>query len=382
MSSVLVLYSDIDEENELLQCHDDPTQLVGPEPNAYTFPHNVNEPVRRHHIDRSFPMKLHDPTAHYVFRVQGPGVFLDLPSPASLVPRAGPQGSVILKVTRSPAALPVPSESDIMRELSAPVPESYWEFKRRMPSSGGIATKAVSRLAEIVEDTNIEDTIKVADEKLREAGTEIKRAARRVSKAVANLDEEKIKKGLGKMGKGLKGLWGKATEAAANLAEQATNATSPPVQIGRFRLRIVQTIAEGGFSVVYLAKDEGNQKTYAVKRMVAQDKETRKDCVTEVKLLKAMRHSNIIQLLDSDVTDDPDGRPGTKIFQLLFDYIPETAYDVISSNISRSPNYEFSNVNTYATPFTEPDALAIIVGCASALAYMHDKLRVSHRDFK
>jgi len=54
----------------------------------------------------------------------------------------------------------------------------------------------------------------------------------------------------------------------------------------------------------------------------------------------------------------------------------------MAANITKSPHYEYSNVNSYASPFTEVQALECMLGCCEALAYMHNKLRVCHRDFK
>lgn len=48
----------------------------------------------------------------------------------------------------------------------------------------------------------------------------------------------------------------------------------------------------------------------------------------------------------------------------------------------RYRNYDYTNVNTYQSPYSEPDALEVLHGLLSALHYLHTNLRVAHRDIK
>ena len=82
-------------------------------------------------------------------------------------------------------------------------------------------------------------------------------------------------------------------------------------------MRMGEMLAEGGFSMVYMARDEGNDSKYAVKKMICQTKEGLKDAQTEVKLLRAMDHPNIIPLMGHKVVD----ADRAKHYFLLFEYV-------------------------------------------------------------
>lgn len=69
------------------------------------------------------------------------------------------------------------------------------------------------------------------------------------------------------------------------------------VEVGSLRLQIRSTIAEGGFSCVYLGRDVLSGKQFAVKHMVCNDTESLDLVKKEVNALKALRgHPNIITL--------------------------------------------------------------------------------------
>ena len=50
--------------------------------------------------------------------------------------------------------------------------------------------------------------------------------------------------------------------------------------------------------------------------------------------------------------------------------------------MQKSRNYDYSNVNSYQSPYSEPDALEVLHGLLSALHYLHTNLMVVHRDVK
>ena len=64
-------------------------------------------------------------------------------------------------------------------------------------------------------------------------------------------------------------------------------------------LLIVKQLAEGGFGFVYRAKHAQTGREYAVKRMIAQDRESRELAGEEVAIMKAMKHPNILGLVAS-----------------------------------------------------------------------------------
>jgi serine/threonine kinase 16 len=388
MDDVLVLYEDTDELYELSSNFGpEADDLMMPAPNAFYLEHEPHMPVRLLHLERAFPLCQNESEAHFLFRAQDKqGRFVDLVNPASLVPRNGPEGGIVLKIFRSPAPRTEPSTQTVQAELAKPVPAEYWEYEkfqqsaqRRRPNKHKAALDA---LTESVESFEFDATVAAASDAVKEGVTAVKDMGRKLSTQLGGLDEEKLKKQGKKLLGGIKSLWGKAkesTEAALREAGAAASSmASSSMQIGRYRVKIERELAEGGFSVVYLARDEATNQPLAVKKMVAQTKDARQDATTEVKLLRAMDHPNIISVMDTEVLDVD----GQKHFYLLFEYIQQTAYDVMAANIAKSPNYDFSDVNTYASPFTESQALECVLGCCEALAYMHEKMRICHRDFK
>jgi serine/threonine kinase 16 len=243
-----------------------------------------------------------------------------------------------------------------------------------------------------LQDFDIEEATAAAADAAKEAAKNLKNMGRKLSTQLQGLDEEKLKKQGKKLLGGMKSLWGKVKETTESVMENASSIQAPGFggsvqQIGKYRVRIEKELAEGGFSTVYLGRDETPESPtqgspVAIKKMICQTKEAKQDAMTEVKLLRAMRHPNIISVMASEVLDVEGGQRGTKHFFLLFEYIEKTAYDVMAENITRSPNYDYSDVSTYASPFSEVQALECALGCCEALAYMHEKLRVCHRDFK
>ena len=216
-----------------------------------------------------------------------------------------------------------------------------------------------------------------------------------------------------KLGSGMKGLWNNLKSTTESFVQNASSQVQASLTVGRYDIRIQTLVAEGGFSMVYLCKDEvrigtnnrhnhvacltssksfshssqtPNSPTFsqplALKKMICQTRESRSDANTEIKLLRACSHPNIITLLDSSSVDVEGAQRGTKEFYLLFPFIEKSAYDIIATNITKSRGYKYEDVNTYAPPYSEIDALEVLLGCCSALSYFHTELLVSHRDFK
>lgn len=74
----------------------------------------------------------------------------------------------------------------------------------------------------------------------------------------------------------------------------------------------------------------------------------------EIKLLKACNHKNIIKLLSSSSeASEGSQQRGAKDFYLLFPFIEESAYNVIEKNVQKGRNYDYSNVNSYQSPYSE-----------------------------
>ncbi|GMI34095.1 hypothetical protein TrCOL_g1349 [Triparma columacea] len=400
METVFVLYQDVDEEFELSDNFEE--ALIGPESNAFTIQVDPTTPVRMIHLHRQFPLSSYDDNAHFIFRVpslEDSGCYVDLTNPGQLVPRLGPEGSVVCKVFRSPVPLPTPSEEDVMVELKKPVPRSYFNYRKGMSSSlrrpsnhmggGGFEGGGLRRPSGIpFNQEKIDETLENVNQTIMEGAKQAKEMGRKLSTAMQSIDEEKIKRSTKKLVSGVKGLWKNFKESTETFLDKAGSFSTAPIPVGRHTVRIQTQLAEGGFSTVYLVSDETPHSPnpnghLALKRMICQTRDSKKDASMEVKILRLMDHPNIIGLLDSDVADAGDeyGR-GSKVYHLLFEYIEKTCYDVMAKNITMSRQFDAMNVNSYNSPFAEVEALEILLGCANGLAYMHDKFKVCHRDFK
>ena len=64
---------------------------------------------------------------------------------------------------------------------------------------------------------------------------------------------------------------------------------------------------------------------------------------------------------------------GTRRYVLLFEYIEMSGYDAIAGGIKKSGNYDFSNVATYGSPFSECEALGVTLGMLEGLRYVQAK---------
>ena len=109
-----------------------------------------------------------------------------------------------------------------------------------------------------------------------------------------------------KLGSGMKGLWRNLKESTETFISEVQQqaVAGQTVKVGSYDVRVQTLLAEGGFSMVYLAKDEtaGSDaagQSLALKKMVCQTKEARRDATMEGKLLKACDHKNIIKLLSA-----------------------------------------------------------------------------------
>jgi len=69
------------------------------------------------------------------------------------------------------------------------------------------------------------------------------------------------------------------------------------VEAGSHRLNIVKKVAEGGFAVVYRATSEHTGETVAVKRLLSNDSERKKDAIREAALLRKLNHKHIVKFI-------------------------------------------------------------------------------------
>jgi serine/threonine protein kinase len=89
----------------------------------------------------------------------------------------------------------------------------------------------------------------------------------------------------------------KAATAAKSLSGMLTR--KEVISIEGHVLRLERILGEGGFGYIYLARHEKTGEEYAVKRMIAQDSESREMALAECSLLRSLEHPNIVTLLAS-----------------------------------------------------------------------------------
>ena len=230
MEEVLVLYSDVDEEYELTSSLG-PDAALPPAPNAFYFSHTPKLPVRLIHLHRNFPLRHLEGAANFVFRVQDKqGAFHDLDNPATLVPRHGPEGGIILKVFRSPNPIHPPDEEVIKRTLEEPIPHTYWEYVKFQKPSRGSSASALDSLSESVAQFDFEATTAAASDAVKDGAKTLKQMGRKLSTQLQGLDEEKIKKQGAKLMGGMKSLFNKVKEATETVIQEVNSSGSMQVR--------------------------------------------------------------------------------------------------------------------------------------------------------
>jgi len=394
---VHILYTDIDEENEISELDVFGDEASSPyaggniPKNCYTLHHDPMLPLRLIHIQQTFPLSIYDPETPVIFQFENnrvPGLESTstiLSNPGSAVPRSGPNGSVLMKIRRA-GVIRAYTEREILDEMSREVgPEYFWFMEGGSflgGSSVGSGREAVNRGVEVA-TKEVKKALKSVKSSLSDVGIDTKnveKGARRFTKglnalwkgaknAVNELDLETVKDGIAGVGEGVrKGLQGLQM--------------SETVVVGDYDVGVVKLIAEGGFSTVFEVRVEGSGGKFALKKILAQTKEAEKDAKMEVRLLQMMSHKNIINLVASASYAKSIGDRQFVEYLLLFPYVENTAYDIIARNIKKSDNYDFSNISSYGSPMVEAEAINVVLGMCEGLSHMHNKLSVAHRDVK
>ncbi|KAI5055533.1 hypothetical protein GOP47_0029054 [Adiantum capillus-veneris] len=138
------------------------------------------------------------------------------------------------------------------------------------------------------------------------------------------------------------------------------------VDVGSLRLQIRSTIAQGGFSRVYLARDAQSGKLIALKHIICIDSESLDLVKKEVLALKAFRgHPNIITLEAQSMYD----LNGTKECFLAMEYCEKMMVDVLD--------------NRGAGHYEEKQLLLMFRDVCNAVYALHSQTPpVAHRDLK
>ncbi|KAL3692510.1 hypothetical protein R1sor_006161 [Riccia sorocarpa] len=138
------------------------------------------------------------------------------------------------------------------------------------------------------------------------------------------------------------------------------------VDVGALKLQVRSTIAQGGFSCVYLARDATSGRQYALKHIICNDAESVDLVKQEVAVMKVLRgHPNVVTLHAQVVYDM--GR--TKECFLVMDYCEKMLANVLEQ---RGAGY-----------FEEKQLLLIFRDICNAVYAMHcQSPPIAHRDLK
>ncbi|GAB5589045.1 Serine/threonine-protein kinase env7 [Umbelopsis nana] len=141
----------------------------------------------------------------------------------------------------------------------------------------------------------------------------------------------------------------------------------PAIKVNGRTYRIIKLLGEGGFSFVYLAED-GSGRLFAMKKIRCTfGTETVDEALKEVEMYKKFPHRNIIKVLDTCTTKEPDQTKAVYIF-LPF-YRKGNLQDAINHN------------NLNKTFFSEKEMLSMFRDVCKAVKAMHTykvKESISH----
>jgi cyclin G-associated kinase len=83
-------------------------------------------------------------------------------------------------------------------------------------------------------------------------------------------------------------------------AAQAAQAAAPPIQVGERCVVVKEQLGEGGFAYVSLVEDIQTGETFAMKRMLCQDRESMDIAEKEITMMRRLKgHPNIITYIAS-----------------------------------------------------------------------------------
>jgi tRNA A-37 threonylcarbamoyl transferase component Bud32 len=128
---------------------------------------------------------------------------------------------------------------------------------------------------------------------------------------------------------------------------------------------IIKQIGEGSYGKIYLVEDK-SKKQYAMKKILAHDRDELAAIRTEFELLNSIKHDNIM-----------------KIFGIIEKNLDSTTFAlyIIMEKALRDWDQEIRERLEKKTPYTEEELFLIIKQLVEALAFLQKK-NISHRDIK
>ncbi|XP_066135965.1 BMP-2-inducible protein kinase isoform X1 [Saccopteryx bilineata] len=137
--------------------------------------------------------------------------------------------------------------------------------------------------------------------------------------------------------------------------------------VGRYQVTLEESLAEGGFSTVFLVRTHGGIR-HALKRMYVNNLADLNICKREIKIMKELSgHKNIVGYLDCAVNSISDN-----VWEVL-----------ILMEYCRAGQIVNQMNKKLQTGFTEPEVLQIFCDTCEAVARLHQcKTPIVHRDLK
>ncbi|XP_054583952.1 BMP-2-inducible protein kinase isoform X2 [Eptesicus fuscus] len=137
--------------------------------------------------------------------------------------------------------------------------------------------------------------------------------------------------------------------------------------VGRYQVTLEESLAEGGFSTVFLVRTHGGIR-HALKRMYVNNLPDLNICKREIKIMKELSgHKNIVGYLDCAINSISDN-----VWEVL-----------ILMEYCRAGQVVNQMNKKLQTGFTEPEVLQIFCDTCEAVARLHQcKTPIIHRDLK
>jgi serine/threonine kinase 16 len=150
------------------------------------------------------------------------------------------------------------------------------------------------------------------------------------------------------------------------------NTQHKPFELCNRKLRVVKELGEGGFSFIYMVRDEKTRKVYAMKKINCAVEEQVANARWEMKVHRSIDHPNVMKLIDGDVvTSSAPKDNGARHALLLF---PCYEGGSLQHHIELADEYGMA-------PYDEIETLRIFFEICMGLMALH-RTSMAHRDIK
>lgn len=146
---------------------------------------------------------------------------------------------------------------------------------------------------------------------------------------------------------------------------------------GSMRIRMMQKIAEGGYSCVFVGEELERQQgatttghKYAIKRIACGGRDQLSEAMKEIDVMKRVRHPNILPIRGHAVVPvGPGGGPASEHVYMLLDMYDGNVWDVVQSRVQ------------VGRPLASKEIYSIFRQLCLGLKAMHEE-NMCHRDVK